>query len=609
MRAMGIDPTSRSSNIKWQQRWMHFKRLTSKVGGQARKDKAFIVIAALLVLSIGFLTYTILDTNLIPLLWEKFGYGSFVIGFSFTYNMVWLFTRQHPNRLLPFYYMALTLFMIVIPFSAWIALFTNDANAGGVVGYNATVPLIELFGTVKFMNAYIVFLSLVMITGAYMIYPMIASLVYDIHKLFYQFNGLVSEEADFQIRTVKEPVSEPAVYEDSVELSGSYIVRLLDNFGLKDIESISTRHGPMLDEYVLRLPHGLEAEKVVNKQGTLSNNLGIQNIVIDTVVPGQRRCVSVQVPKLKEYRELVRYEELITNSAFTNTDAVIPMLIGKNITGRPVVIDLQKMKHILVAGETGAGKSKLVEVMLLSMLQSVSAEELELIIVDPKQLEMTSFANVPHLRGEIITDPEQAQQMLVELCDEMDERYTVIAERARSTGTSIRNISDYNASIRAELNLSSPTISTSGRNRRSNRRIDVDRISVHPGTIMRHLVVDVDECADLMMHPRTDKKIIEDAIARIAQKGRAAGIHLILATQRPTVDVITGLIKANMPCRIALRTASNVDSRTIMDVGGAEKLLGDGDAYILNTMFGSTPYRVHGAYIDDEEVVRQLNNL
>lgn len=581
--AMGIDPDRKHRSINASERWKHFVKMAKKVGSQARRDKVFILLMLALTGAFGFLSYTILITDFIPLVWSKFGYGTLPMTFLLAYNLFWMFTRNHPNLLLPVYYLGVCLMLVVIPFCGWLVLVTKDVTLGGSVGYKVAVPLVQWANTVEFMNWYMVVLGLVSATGLYLTYPMLASMTYDCKKLYYRLSGIVYEEADFGMPDTKK--AKATEHDDLAEVSGGYIVQLLSSFGLKDIETIKTRNGPIIDEYLLRLPAGMKPGKVESEQASLSNSLGIPKIVINTVVPGQRRGISILVPKLPEQMELVRYEDIAATPTFRNTKYVLPMILGKNLVGRPVIIDLQKMKHVLVAGETGAGKSKLVEAMLLSLLQAVPPEEMELTIIDPKRVEMTHFGSVPHLKdnasgSKIITEPTEAELVLQEATRIMDERYMLLEQKAHRISRPVKNITAYN---------------------------DGNYSDDFP--LLRHWVIEVDEYADLMMHPDTDSKALEDAIARLAQKGRAAGIHLILATQRPTVDVITGLIKANMPCRIALEVKTKVDSKVILDQPGAEDLLGNGDMLVVNSAFGALPYRVHGAFIDDNDAVRLLNTL
>jgi S-DNA-T family DNA segregation ATPase FtsK/SpoIIIE len=330
------------------------------------------------------------------------------------------------------------------------------------------------------------------------------------------------------------------------------------NFNI-DVEMEGANVGPRVTQYTLKPPTGVKLTKITALENNLALDLAAHAIRMEAPIPG-KRAVGIEVPNVKP--AMVRLSSLLQASEWANLSSPLGFTIGRDIAGKPVVADLGKMPHLLVAGQTGSGKSVMINTILTSMLYRNSPSELKLILVDPKQVELTPYNDIPHLLTPVINEPEKCISALKWAVAEMERRLKAMAEVGK------RNISEYNNLKKEEG--------------------------------MPYIVIVIDELADLMMMAARD---VEGLIVRLAQKARAAGIHLVLATQRPSVDVITGLIKANVPARIAFTVASQVDSRTIIDQIGAEKLLGQGDMLLLTSDMPK-PKRVQGAFISDEETTK-----
>ena len=310
------------------------------------------------------------------------------------------------------------------------------------------------------------------------------------------------------------------------------------------------------------------------------------------IIPG-KSTVGLEIPN--EQREIVRLSEILRSKAYDKTYSPLTLALGKDIGGNPIVADLARMPHLLVAGTTGAGKSVALNAMLLSMIYKATPRDVRLIMIDPKMLELNIYEGIPHLLAPVVTDMKEAANALRWCVGEMENRYRVMA------ALGVRNIAGYNRKVREAIDAGNPLADPL-----YNPQTALDPEAPAPTLdTLPYIVVVVDELADMMM---VVGKKVEELIARVAQKARAAGIHLILATQRPSVDVITGLIKANIPCRIAFQVSSKVDSRTILDQMGAEQLLGHGDMLFLPPGTGH-PTRVHGAFVDDHEVHAVVENL
>ena len=324
----------------------------------------------------------------------------------------------------------------------------------------------------------------------------------------------------------------------------------------------------------------------------LARSLAVISVRVVEVIPG-KSVVGIEIPNVD--REIVKMSEVLKSTAYDNAQSPLSMALGHDISGEPVVEDLAKMPHLLVAGTTGSGKSVGLNAMILSILFKASPEDVRLIMVDPKMLELAVYEGIPHLLTPVVTDMKDAANALRWCVAEMERRYRLMAAMG------VRNVGGFNRKVRDAQKANAPLLDPLWQ---PDPLLDEEDQSAPELETLPFIVVIIDEFADMMM---IVGKKVEELIARIAQKARAAGIHLILATQRPSVDVITGLIKANVPTRIAFQVSSKVDSRTILDQGGAEQLLGHGDMLYLPA--GSPlPVRVHGAFVDDDEVHRVVES-
>ena len=359
-------------------------------------------------------------------------------------------------------------------------------------------------------------------------------------------------------------------------------IKLLD-FGIEVIVE-NVLPGPVVTRFEIQLAAGIKVSRITNLAKDLARSLAIVSVRVVEVIPG-KTTVGIEIPN--ENRELIRLSEILSSEVFESNDSVLTLALGKDISGESIVADLGKMPHLLVAGTTGSGKSVGLNAMLLSMLFKATPDQLRLIMIDPKMLELAVYDGIPHLLTPVVTDMKDAASALRWSVAEMDNRYRLMA------ATGVRNLAGHNKKIREGIKKGEPLKDPLFQPTEfETEAADLQELPV--------IVVVVDEFADMMM---IVGKKVEELIARIAQKARAAGIHLILATQRPSVDVITGLIKANVPSRIAFQVSSKIDSRTILDQGGAEQLLGHGDMLYLPPGT-SLPIRVHGAFVDDDEVHR-----
>ncbi len=352
------------------------------------------------------------------------------------------------------------------------------------------------------------------------------------------------------------------------------------------VEVVAVHPGPVITRYELKLAAGVKVSQIANLSKDLSRSLSVMSVRIVDVIPG-KPVVGVEIPN--EYREIVRLSEILKSTVYDNASSPLTMGLGKDISGQPFVADLGKMPHLLIAGTTGSGKSVGVNAMILSFLYNATPEQVRLIMIDPKMLELSIYEGIPHLLAPVVTDMKEASNALKWCVGEMDRRYRCMA----SIG--VRNIAGYNRKLKeaAEKGESFPDPLFQFTEGVTEGVTEVPVLEHLP-----YIVVVIDELADMMM---VVGKKVEELIARLAQKARACGIHLILATQRPSVDVITGLIKANIPARIGFQVSSKIDSRTILDQMGAEQLLGHGDMLYLPGG-KSIPERIHGAFVDDHEV-------
>jgi S-DNA-T family DNA segregation ATPase FtsK/SpoIIIE len=331
---------------------------------------------------------------------------------------------------------------------------------------------------------------------------------------------------------------------------------------------------------------GVKGSQVVNLVKDLARALSVYSIRVVETIPG-KSCMGLEIPN--PHRQAVRLSEIVSSRAYHEFHTPLTLALGKDIAGNPVVADLGKMPHLLVAGTTGSGKSVALNAMILSILYKAEPREVRLILVDPKMLELSTYQDIPHLLAPVVTDMKQAANALTWCMGEVERRYRLMS------WIGVRNLSGYNHKVAEADKSGSPLMNPDTLDSEEQQALEK----------LPYIVVIIDELADMMMV--TGKKV-EQLIARLAQKARAAGVHLILATQRPSVDVITGLIKANIPTRIAFQVSSKVDSRTILDQHGAESLIGQGDMLYLPPGAGMCQ-RVHGAYVSDQEVHKVVEYL
>ena len=372
---------------------------------------------------------------------------------------------------------------------------------------------------------------------------------------------------------------------DTIEFTSRLIEKKLSDFGVR-VTVVSAQAGPVITRYEIEPATGVKGSQIVNLAKDLARALSLVSIRVVETIPG-KNLMGLELPNPK--RQVVRLSEIIGSEVYHANASHLTMALGKDIAGNPMVADLAKMPHLLVAGTTGSGKSVGINAMILSLLYKANSSQVRLILIDPKMLEMSVYEGIPHLLAPVVTDMRQAANALNWCVGEMEKRYRLMSKLG------VRNLAGYNAKIREAQKREQPIPNP----------FSLTPDAPEPLSTLPCIVVVIDELADLMM---VVGKKIEELIARLAQKARAAGIHLILATQRPSVDVITGLIKANIPTRIAFQVSSRVDSRTILDQMGAETLLGLGDMLYLPPGSG-VPVRVHGAFVHDDEVHRVVDSL
>ncbi|UOB06584.1 DNA translocase FtsK [[Acidovorax] ebreus] len=372
---------------------------------------------------------------------------------------------------------------------------------------------------------------------------------------------------------------------ETLEMTSRLIEKKLKDFGV-DVTVVAAMPGPVITRYEIEPATGVKGSQIVNLAKDLARSLSLVSIRVIETIPG-KNFMALELPNAK--RQTIRLSEILGSQVYHDAKSLLTMGLGKDIVGAPVVADLAKMPHVLVAGTTGSGKSVGINAMILSLLYKAEARDVRLLMIDPKMLEMSVYEGIPHLLAPVVTDMKQAAHGLNWCVAEMERRYKLMSKLG------VRNLAGYNTKIddakAREEHIPNP--------------FSLTPESPEPLERLPHIVVVIDELADLMM---VVGKKIEELIARLAQKARAAGIHLILATQRPSVDVITGLIKANIPTRIAFSVGSKIDSRTILDQMGAEALLGMGDMLYMASGTG-LPIRVHGAFVSDDEVHRVVSYL
>jgi DNA segregation ATPase FtsK/SpoIIIE, S-DNA-T family len=388
-----------------------------------------------------------------------------------------------------------------------------------------------------------------------------------------------------------EPPQQRAGYsEDALKAMSRQVELKLADFGV-EVEVVAVHPGPVITRFELQPAPGVKGSQISNLAKDLARGLSVISVRVVDVIPG-KSVIGLEIPN--QNREVVFLREILASEAYTKASSPLTLGLGKSIAGKPVVADVARMPHLLVAGTTGSGKSVAINAMILSFLYKATPEQVRLIMVDPKMLELSVYEGIQHLLTPVVTDMNEAANALRWCVAEMERRYRLMA----SLG--VRNLSGYNRKVKEAADKGKPI---------PDPLVDPSQLAEgeEPPVLdkLPYIVVVVDEFADMMM---IVGKKIEQLIARLAQKARASGIHLILATQRPSVDVITGLIKANIPTRMAFQVSSRVDSRTILDQQGAEQLLGHGDMLYLPPGSG-LPERIHGAFVDDHEVHAVVESL
>ncbi len=403
----------------------------------------------------------------------------------------------------------------------------------------------------------------------------------------------VSEtKGDLPPLAILDPVvkSEHGYSKRELNMMSDLLIKKLKDFNI-DITVESVQPGPVITRFEIELAAGIKASQVVGLSRDLARALSVVSIRVVENIPG-KPFMGIEIPN--QSREIVYLTETLSSDEFEKQKGPLPIALGKDIAGKPVVTELSKTPHLLVAGTTGSGKSVCINTLIMSIVYSRTPEQVRLIMVDPKMLELSVYEDIPHLLTPVVTDMKKAANALRWCIGEMDRRFLLMSKLG------VRNIAAYNKKIETAANKGNVIKDPLFEPDESNPEAQADDLTVFP-----YIVVIVDELADLMM---ITKKKIEEVIIRIAQRARAAGIHLVLATQRPSVDVVTGLIKANVPSRIAFQVSSRADSRTVLDQMGAEQLLGQGDMLFMppGTAY---PVRVHGAFVSDDEVRNVTRHL
>jgi len=386
------------------------------------------------------------------------------------------------------------------------------------------------------------------------------------------------------------PVKRAGYSEEALKAMSRQVELKLADFGV-EVEVVAVHPGPVITRFELQPAPGVKGAQISNLSKDLARGLSVISVRVVDVIPG-KSVIGLEIPN--QNREIVYLREILASEAYARSNSPLTLGLGKSIAGKPMVADLSRMPHLLVAGTTGSGKSVAINAMILSLLYKASPDQVRVIMIDPKMLELSVYEGIQHLLTPVVTDMKEAANALRWCVAEMERRYKLMA----SVG--VRNLAGYNRKVKEATDKGQPI---------PDPMVDPSElVEGEPRPVLEalpYIVVVVDEFADLMM---IVGKKIEQLIARLAQKARASGIHLILATQRPSVDVITGLIKANIPTRMAFQVSSRVDSRTILDQQGAEQLLGHGDMLYLPPGSG-LPERIHGAFVDDHEVHAVVESL
>lgn len=404
--------------------------------------------------------------------------------------------------------------------------------------------------------------------------------------------GLFTEEGSLPTLGLLDEATEHVEGYSTAALEAlSRLVELkLEDFGV-EVDVVAVHPGPVITRFEIQPAPGIKASKISSLAQDLARSMSTNSVRVVEVIPG-KSVIGLEIPN--ESREMVRLCEILSSEAYEKSHSALTLVLGKDIAGQPTVADLAKMPHLLVAGTTGSGKSVAINAMILSLLYKATPDQVRMIMIDPKMLELSVYEGIPHLLTPVVTDMKEAANALRWSVAEMERRYKLMSLLG------VRNLTGYNKKVRDAIKAGSPLADPLWE---PTPFIDED----DPGTLseLPQIVIVIDELADMMM---VVGKKVEELIARLAQKARASGLHLILATQRPSVDVLTGLIKANIPSRIAFQVSSKIDSRTILDQSGAEALLGNGDMLYLPPGSG-LPQRIHGAFVDDHEVHKVVRHL
>jgi S-DNA-T family DNA segregation ATPase FtsK/SpoIIIE len=397
------------------------------------------------------------------------------------------------------------------------------------------------------------------------------------------FEDLPADELP-PLKLLDDPGDQQGGYsKDALEHMSRQVELKLADFGV-EVDVVAVHPGPVITRFEMQPAPGVKSAQISNLAKDLARGLSVVSVRVVEVIPG-KSTIGLEIPNVN--RQTVFLSEILQSEVYDKSKSALTLALGKSISGRPVVADLTRMPHLLVAGTTGSGKSVALNAMILSLLYKSTAEQVRLVMVDPKMLELSVYEGIPHLLTPVVTDMKEAANALRWCVAEMERRYRIMATLG------VRNLSGYNKRISEAESKGRPIMDPLFRPNPDTGELEPEPLQPFP-----YIVVIIDELADMMM---IVGKKVEELIARLAQKARASGIHLILATQRPSVDVITGLIKANIPTRIAFQVSSRVDSRTILDQMGAEQLLGHGDMLFLPPGT-AIPERVHGAFVDDHEV-------
>ncbi|HEY5648510.1 MAG TPA: DNA translocase FtsK, partial [Nitrospiria bacterium] len=388
------------------------------------------------------------------------------------------------------------------------------------------------------------------------------------------------------------PSGETKISKEELLANSQILEKKLRDYGIEG-RVAQVHPGPVITMYEFEPAPGVKVQKIVNLSDDLALAMRALSVRVVAPIPG-KSVVGIEIPNT--HRESVSLREILSSEAFSGSESKLKLALGKDISGTPVVADLASMPHLLIAGSTGSGKSVALNTMILSLLYSAAPDEVKLIMIDPKLLELSAYDGIPHLQTPVIVRPKDSPRVFQRLVDEMQFRYRLLAE------VGARNIESYNKKARRmKGETGGPSVEELRSILAESKTLQVDEgdsAKTGPLPLLPYLVVIVDELADLML---VSAREIEDSITRLAQMARAAGIHLVVATQRPSVDVLTGLIKANFPARISFKVTSKTDSRTILDANGAEQLLGRGDMLFLVPGTGRIS-RIHGPYVSEEEI-------